>query len=351
MPGISEKNSRTDAVDAAAPEAKTPRTATGERSGSRTIARWLVTFVGAFIGLAVAIWWTTRTDAFDPEAGRRIAISSSRPSPGPSAAETPIAVPAPATEQETEPTAATAPEHPLDPALEMAREALVRIDNEIQDYTAKVVMQEKVGGKLLPESEVFCKIRHERQVTDDVTLPFSIYLRYDGPPRFKGREAIWVRGWHKDNLVAHETGLLNVMKVYLDPKGELAMIASRYPIYDIGLRNLVGKLIERGERERETDPANCIVTEEHGVELNGRSCRVIRVRHPEQRPGLEFSLAEIFVDEELQIPIRYAGYGWGEKPGEDQILEQYTYLDLKLNVGLTDEDFKAENEEYNYPKR
>jgi hypothetical protein len=93
------------------------------------------------------------------------------------------------------------------------------------------------------------------------------------------------------------------------------------------------------------------VTEEHGVDLNGRSCRVIRVRHPEQRPGLEFSLAEIFVDEELQIPIRYAGYGWGEKPGEDQILEQYTYLDLKLNVGLTDEDFKAENEEYNYPKR
>lgn len=306
-----------------------------ERRKTRSIARWLVTFIGVFIGIAGAIWWTTRTDAVDPQAGKRVAISS-----GPSDAEAPVVAPAVAKE----------PEHPLDPALEMAREALVRIDDEIHDYTANVVMQEKVGGKLLPESEVFCKIRHDRKLNDEVTLPFSVYLRYDGPPRYKGREAIWVRGWHDGNLVAHETGLLNVSKFYLEPTGPLAMFASRYPIYDIGLRNLVSKLIERGERERKTDPANCIVTEEQGVELNGRTCRVIRVRHPEQRPDLEFSLAEIFVDEELQIPIRYAGYGWGEKPGDpDQLLEQYTYLDLKLNVGLTDEDFMADNEAYDYP--
>ncbi|HEV7281992.1 MAG TPA: DUF1571 domain-containing protein [Pirellulaceae bacterium] len=345
MPVSSEADAPIEAADVSAPGAGNARTAVRERSRSRTIFRWLVTFVGAFIGLAAAIWWTTRTDAVDPDAGRRIAISSS----GPSKSETPVAALVPPTEQQSKKVAPEQPEHPLDPALQMAREALARIDNEIHDYTAKVVMQEKVGEKLLPESEIFVKVRHDRKVSDDVTIPFSVYLRYDGPPRFKGREAIWVRGWHKDNLVAHETGLLNVMKVYLDPKGDLAMVASRYPIYDIGLRNLVEKLIERGEKEKMTDPANCVVTEEHGVDLNGRSCRVIRVRHPEKKPDLEFSLAEIFVDEELQIPIRYAGYGWGDKPGEDQLLEQYTYLDLKLNVGLTDEDFMADNEAYNYP--
>lgn len=346
MPVTSEANgSRAEAVEASTSGAEDPKTARRERSRSRTIFRWLTTFVGAFIGLAAAIWWTTRTDAVDPQAGRRVAISSNAQS---AETETSVATPVPPAEQGGAKVATEASDHPLDPALAMAREALERIDAEIQDYTAKVVMQERVGTKLLPESELFVKIRHDRKVSDEVTLPFGVYVRYDGPPRFKGREAIWVRGWHNDNLVAHETGLLNVMKVYLKPTGELAMVASRYPIYDIGLRNLVEKLIERGERERATDPANCIVTEEQGVDLNGRKCRVIRVRHPEQRPDLEFSLAEIFVDEELQIPIRYAGYGWDEK-GEDQLLEQYTYLDLNLNVGLTDEDFMADNEAYNYP--
>jgi hypothetical protein len=339
---ISELEREPEAV--VADDAPATEERTIARRKSRRILRWLVTFVGVFIGLAAAVWWTTRTDAVDPEAGKRVAISSSQGS------EEEVQVPVVAEKPTPEPAAAKEPEHPLDPALEMAREALVRIDNDVQDYTANVVMQEKVGGKLLPESEVFCKIRHDQKLNDDVTLPFSIYLRYDGPPKYKGREAIWVRGWHNGNLVAHETGLLNVTKLYLEPTGPIAMFASRYPIYDIGLRNLVSKLIERGERERKTDPANCLVTEEQGVDLNGRTCRVIRVRHPEQRPGLEFSLAEIFVDEELQIPIRYAGYGWGEKPGDpDQLLEQYTYLDLKINVGLTDEDFMADNEAYDYP--
>lgn len=343
MPGAAKLDRETQA-DAKKP-ARDDRPATSA-GGSRRIGRWFATLL-AFVVIAAAgaVWWATQTEAVDPEAGTRIAIAS----PGTNGAKetpvepTPVAV-------ETATAANATPEHPLDPALEMAREALERIDREVHDYTARVVMQEQVKGKLLPESECFVKIRHDRKLTEEVALPFSVYLRYDGPPQWKGREAIWVRGWHEGNLVAHETGLLNVMKVYLKPTGDLAMMASRYPIYDIGLRNLIAKLIERGERERKTDPANCVVTEEN-VELNGRTCRVIRIRHPEKRDDLEFSLAEIFIDEELQLPVRYAGYTWGEKPGEDVLLEQYTYLDVKTNVGLTDEDFMADNEEYGYPGR
>jgi hypothetical protein len=300
--------------------------------------------VAVVIAAGGAIWWATSTEAVDPEAGNRVQVAS----PGKNKKEEAPVVAAQAGEPAEK---AKEPEHPLDPALQMAQEALDRIDREVHDYTARVVMQERVKDKLLPESECFVKVRHDRKLTEDVTLPFSVYLRYDGPPQWKGREAIWVRGWHNGNLVAHETGLLNVMKVYLEPTGDLAMMASRYPIYDIGLRNLVAKLIERGGRERKTDPKNCIVSVEEGVELNGRTCRVIRIRHPEKRPDLEFSLAEIFIDEELEIPVRYAGYYWGEKPGEDVLLEQYTYLDVKTNVGLTDQDFMADNEEYGYPGR
>ena len=57
----------------------------------------------------------------------------------------------------------------------------------------------------------------------------------------------------------------------------------------------------------------------------------------------------MFIDKELNVPIRYAAYGWPEKKGGKPTLEEeYTYLNMKLNVGLTDADFNHENPKYNY---
>ena len=60
-------------------------------------------------------------------------------------------------------------------------------------------------------------------------------------------------------------------------------------------------------------------------------------------------MAQIFIDEELNIPIRYVAYGWPEKAGGDKvILEEYNYTDIKLNRGFTDADFDPRNPTYNY---
>ena len=77
---------------------------------------------------------------------------------------------------------------------------------------------------------------------------------------------------------------------------------------------------------------------------------VLLVMHPVQRPIYEFHRAEIFIDDALNIPLRYAAYHWPEKPGSKElpVLEEYTYLNVKLNVGLTDADFDSENPNYNF---
>ena len=47
------------------------------------------------------------------------------------------------------------------------------------------------------------------------------------------------------------------------------------------------------------------------------------------------------------MPIRYAAYGFPPKEGEElPVIEEYTYLNLKLNVGLTDADFDHTNKQY-----
>ena len=52
------------------------------------------------------------------------------------------------------------------------------------------------------------------------------------------------------------------------------------------------------------------------------------------------------------MPLRNDAYTWppqpGAKPGLDELIEEYTYLKLELNVGLTDTDFDPANPEYKF---
>jgi len=44
-------------------------------------------------------------------------------------------------------------------------------------------------------------------------------------------------------------------------------------------------------------------------------------------------------------------YDWPTTPGgEAPLIEEYTYYNVKLNVGLTDLDFDKTNPAYNFPK-
>jgi len=84
--------------------------------------------------------------------------------------------------------------------------------------------------------------------------------------------------------------------------------------------------------------------------LGDRPCVCIQVVHPIPRREFRFHLARIYVDRELNLPIRYESYGWPEKANEaPPLLEQYTYTNLKFNAGLTDADFDTRNPNYQFP--
>src|SRR6202007_3374886 len=114
-------------------------------------------------------------------------------------------------------------------------------------------------------------------------------------------------------------------KVWLHPPGRFAMQGKLYPINDIGFENLIAKLIERGTKDR-THADETQVEFIKNAKINGRVCTLLQVKHPVQRDYFDFQLAQIFVDDELQVPIRYAAYGWPAKEGgQPQVLEEYTY--------------------------
>ena len=85
--------------------------------------------------------------------------------------------------------------------------------------------------------------------------------------------------------------------------------------------------------------------------INRRKATRIEVKHPQQLPHLDFHLARIYVDEEYGLPIRYEAYSWPKsadaKLTENELIEEYTYVRLKFNVGLSDADFDPANPNYN----
>lgn len=246
---------------------------------------------------------------------------------------------------------ASAVPHPLDPAINLAHQAIETIQSGLDDYTGILVKRERIGTTLGENEFMYLKVRNRKTQNGNVVVPFSVYLAFLKPAAVKGREVIYVENRNDGNLIAHEGGLKRVLGTHeLSPTGTLAMAGQRYPLTDIGIENLVVKLIERGERDKKN--GMCKVDLIPGATVSKRACSIIQVTHPVKQPHFDFHIAQIFMDDQLKIPVRYAAYDWPKKEGDElEIIEEYTYQDLKFNVGLTDADFDPNNKDYNFHKR
>ena len=237
--------------------------------------------------------------------------------------------------------------HPFDPLLEIADKSIKFIDENIIDYRARLTSQVRFAGEIQAEKQLEVKIRHANE-WGGTKIPFSVYTKFISPKKDAGQEAIWVEGGNDGKLVAHTTGLLNIKRFYLNPIGPIAMKGNRYPVWDIGFRNLIVKMAEIGRSDRKH--GECQVTVQRQVTINGCVCTKFEAIHPRQREHFQFHIARIYIDDARNIPVAYEGFGWPESPtDEPPLIEKYYYTQIKLNLGLKDVDFSCENTDYGYP--
>ncbi len=65
----------------------------------------------------------------------------------------------------------------------------------------------------------------------------------------------------------------------------------------------------------------------------------------------DFSYTELAFDRQRMLLMIFRNYGWPENEGDEApLLESYSYEDVQINVGLTDEDFNPDNPNYKFPK-
>ncbi|MCL2743249.1 MAG: DUF1571 domain-containing protein [Planctomycetaceae bacterium] len=230
-----------------------------------------------------------------------------------------------------------APEHPLAPVIAWAERERPKIA-KIADYTAIITKQENVNGEVQGAQVMEVKVRHE---------PFSVYLKFRYPKELNGQEAIYVKGANDDKLIGHGVGLQKTFGTQkIPPNGFIAMRGNKYPITEMGILNLVDRLLDVGYKDAKY--GECEVKYYENLKVDERPCTLIQVTHPVPRKNFIFHIARIFVDDELQIPIRYDSFSWPEDGKEPVLIEAYIYRNIKLNAGLTDLDFDYRNPAYGY---
>jgi hypothetical protein len=248
--------------------------------------------------------------------------------------------PAPVSASKPEPRAWPAEHLEGEPAkrllLQVLRTAAERIA-AVKGYTATFRKQERIQGKLGPETTMEMKVRHQ---------PFAVYLKYLNPQA--GKEVVYAEGRYGNKVIGHNAGWTRQLlpRLAVPPTHPLALAESRHPITEAGLANLIRKLIHFRELDLADPEAVTILDRATGP--NGQPVLRSFHEHPHYQPDRPFARVEVLYDPETFLPIQITSFDWPspDDPGHFPLAERYTYENLNLDAKLSDLDFDPANPAY-----
>ena len=226
---------------------------------------------------------------------------------------------------------------PLHAPLQASRDSLRSLE-KLWDWEAIFIKKEMVNGIMYPHH---MRLKHR-------VKPFSVYMLY--LKMHQGREVIYVEGQNNGNLVAHETGIAGLIgAIQLAPTSAQAMAEGTNPITRIGMTKMVEGIIDQYERELAGNPDEIEVKYYPNAKLGDRACQVIESTYLVPRPHFKYHRSRLYLDKETNSPVRIEQYGFPPSPGGRPVLVgEWTYQNIKTNVGLKDIDFDVRNPSYNF---
>ena len=234
--------------------------------------------------------------------------------------------------------------HPLVATIQFAQTRQVFIRENVRTYTCQLVKRERIGGVLQPYQYADVQVRCANQPDGQTPVPLSVLMKFRGPAKLKGRLLLFIEGENDDQACVRMggVGLFKNVELRVDPLGDAARRESRYPITDIGFDRIMQRLIDLAHKDLRADPQarNTTVTYFENAKLKDRSCTHIQVMHPVKSDEFEFYKASLYVDDELNVPVRLVVFDWpAAKDSRPRLVEEYNYMNLKLNVPLEEDLF------------
>jgi hypothetical protein len=204
-----------------------------------------------------------------------------------------------------------------------------RMLNGLRDYTCIMYKQERIDGNLQGVEKILLKYRDK---------PLGIYMKWlEGP--WQGREVLFNSKIHKPGWArARESGVLGIMAVTAPIDSEIFRRGTNHLLNETGFRYY----IERNEKEY-LKAQGKIKHRRYGiVDLNGVKVYQFESILPRE-PGKYYAYRTMeWFDYANALPIKSEIYNF-----DNQLQESFHYTLIKVNPGLTENDFNPDNPDYN----
>lgn len=190
---------------------------------------------------------------------------------------------------------------PIDNPIKQARD-----NYKIVSYSCTFIKQEVVNGKSMPT-----------EIADVFVLekPFSVYMVFQNPTQI--RRLLYVENKFikngKECVIVEPHGLLRILlpSLWLPYDDPIILRKSRSTIKSFGFKNILDRILESLEEHYHLELINNVL------------------KHDDGRFVLYVSM-----NDKLGIPVSLHIYEDG------QMIGNYVYTNIKLNIGLTAKDFK-----------
>ncbi|MDP8262601.1 MAG: DUF1571 domain-containing protein [Candidatus Ancaeobacter aquaticus] len=209
--------------------------------------------------------------------------------------------------------------------------------NAVDDYTATLLRTECIKNRLRSKETIELKF----------AKPDSVYLKWLTSPNpgllNQHTEIIYPVGKNKDKVIAHLGGLINFITptITVTPDDSSLMKDNRHPVTHTGIGFFLN--LFRDEYKKALQDSTFTQKYYGTVRLMGTHAHKIEFIMPDKNKGYYCHRLELYFDVQNKLPIRIIAYNW-----KNQLIERYSFFNLKLNVGLNKEDFNPWKKEYNF---
>ena len=204
------------------------------------------------------------------------------------------------------------------------------------DATFLLHREEWKDGRMLPAQDIEVKYRRG---------PESLYFHWVGDVH-KGREVIWERNRNDGQLLVNAGAL--VPNLTLDPLGSVAMRDSRNPVWMAELTRIADMVLAGARLLKSRDDLTAEYTDLGSVDALGTPSRCYKAKLPyEANPAVLYAPEiRLCLDTQTWLPSRFTA--WMNEDGAYRQVEDYAFRQQRINVGLTDADFDADNPSYGF---
>lgn len=201
-------------------------------------------------------------------------------------------------------------------------------------YQVVMNKQQRIGAELNPAETLLLKQQKS---------PDCRYMKWIAEPH-KGRELILCNGRYDGKIQVHESGILGIATLSLDPAGSTASKGNLRPIAQAGIYNMAKMLranIERRKASAQAEPPP--ETSERVIEGQTSLCLHSDSMGSDDKAPYPVGAAELCFDKSIAMPTEVQF--WHQ---DGRLMEHYKFRDWNLKPNLGEIDFDTNNKAYGF---